>query len=280
MKKIKILPESLQEIKNTILSEQPNWKKYNWIKQIEDRKKSGFFGEYKNFEDLLKKLNIANVNVPKTYFDNIKTPKTTIEDNDAFQLSNEGFAYDMGSVVEGNPECCIAQKSLSQKKYVKIKIYNFAPWHCNKNQINNRAIAIANFINNLIAKNYIVDLELFVKETLEKFYNDVCSVIFSMKIPTNIINIQRIAYMLSIEFYRSILWLYLVIKAGDYDIDNGATDIKDFEEEFEKCAKNNEFFIKPLWNEKDNEDNFGSLENANKTIIEDWNRFVEISGKE
>ena len=276
-----ICPSSLQEIKNTILSEKPNWNKYYFFKQIEEyaAQAKTFFGEYRHFEDFLEKLNIANVNVPKIYFYNIKTPKTTIEDNDGFQLSNEGIAYDMGSVIEGNPECCIAPKGLNQKKYVKIKIHNFISARFNKEYIDNRAIAIANFVNNLVVKNYIVDLELFAEETFEEDWKEVCSTTFSMKIPTNIINIPRIAYILSTEFYRGILWLYGAIKVGNYNIDNGRNDITDFEEEFTKCAKNNEFFIKAL-NSDEDFSNFDSLEAANKAILESWNKFVEISGKE
>lgn len=273
-------PDSLQEIKKVITSlSKDELKEYYWYREIESNERSDFFGRYKDFDDLISKLDVGTNKYDKYVFDNLKEPKLEDDENSGFSMSNEGFAYDMGSVIEGNPECCIAQKALSPRKHIKIVLEIFSTWHASSGDLANKAVAVANLINSLLAKGYIVDVKLvtlqYEDDNKKKDWNDYITD-FSIDIPTNALNLQKLVYMFSSEFYRGILFLYTAIIANAPGACNGRSVKKDREEIVREYAKKNICYIPGIYDDN----TYSTIERANERILDHWNNFLKYREEE
>lgn len=274
-----VRPDSLQEIKRVIISTpKEELEKYYYYNEVARGERHSFFGEYKDFDDLVSKLDVGTNKYDNYIFDNLKEPKLEDDENSGFSMSNEGFAYDMGSVIEGNPECCITQKALSPRKYIKIVLEHFAVCRTSPNQLANKAVAIANLINTLLSKGYIVDVKLIVYNYQgdgdARDYNDYI-LDFSMDIPTGTLNLQRLVYMFSSEFYRGISWLYNAIIVNRPKTNNGKS-AKDRDVISKEYAEKNICYIRGIYNEE----YYNTIEKANDRILWHWNEFLRYRDKE
>ena len=66
-----------------------------------------FYGKPKSFKNLIDWLRYGQETQTEAFIDNLKDAGTSIDVNDGIFRDIEGFAYDMGSVVKGEPECCL-----------------------------------------------------------------------------------------------------------------------------------------------------------------------------
>ena len=229
---------------------------------------------------LISKLDVGTNKYDKYVFDNLKEPKLEDDENSGFSMSNEGFAYDMGSVIEGNPECCIAQKALSPRKYIKIVLEHFSTWQASSGDLANKAVAVANLINSLLAKGYIVDVKLvtlqYEDDNRKKDWNDYITD-FSIDIPTNALNLQKLVYMFSSEFYRGISFLYIAIIANRPGACNGRSVKNDREEVVREYAKKNVCYIPGIYSDHSR---YSTIERANERILDHWNNFLRYREEE
>lgn len=137
------------------------------------------------------------------YFSKVMSKmKSKTSNSDGIYLDYEGFAYDMGSVVSGEPECCLNTGEAKSIPCVKIMVDIAWSWSVTAEKIYNRGIAITNLINTLLINGCIVDLYVFR-------YNiqDDMDILFTTKIDTKILSISAIAFICSPEYFRKIGWI-------------------------------------------------------------------------
>jgi hypothetical protein len=199
--------ENMQEIENYIKKE--DLSKYSLLKEIENEPK--FYGT-NDFEKTLMRMKYGNKNVTEQYLNGINEIKQEAETNEGYFMDIEGFAYDMGSVVAGEPECCINQGALSNKPYLKIFIDTGYCGGTSQKIINNRGIAIYMLISTLIAKGYILDI-YFVHyitawSTPNMYYAQ------NVRLPLENIDISQIAFLGTCEYFRTITWLLTAIQSN------------------------------------------------------------------
>lgn len=134
------------------------------------------------------------------YFMNVlEENKSFTDNNSGIFMDNEGFAYDMGAVVNGEPECCLNTGLPTLTPCIKILVDLSFPWHYTSEEIFNRGIAITNLVETLLANGYIVDLY-----AIEFNSQSDMDVIYTNKIDTQNLSIANIAFMSSPEYFRKI----------------------------------------------------------------------------
>ena len=166
------------------------------------------------------------------FLDNIKEIRSQDTTGRGTFLDYDGFAYDMGSVVEGVPECCLNADLPAVKPCIKVLVdVSFSCWH-SANQLDNRGIAIVRLINTLLAKGYIVDLYVYC-------YNnqDDMDVYYKTKISTETLTISTVAFISSVEFFRKIDWITTEVLRGKPSEDGLGSSIYSSSEVQNKITK-------------------------------------------
>lgn len=134
----------------------------------------------------------------------------------------EGSAYDIGSVVQDIPECCISDTTVEGKKYLRLVASVGFNSSVKSEHIINRGLAIAGLASSLLLKGYVVDLDFMME------YNPNLGkkAIFFLRVPTGLASSSMIAFFNSPQFLRKIC-----IGVADFileeDINGNATGIKD-----------------------------------------------------
>ena len=260
--------ENVYEITNLLEKEYDNIKKYSILKEIEDEK--GFYGT-NCIEDSIKRLKYGNQKITQDYLDNIKELKRDNgEINDDFFMDIQGFAYDMGAVVAGEPECCLNQGAPKNKPYLKIYIDTGYNGSVSQETINNRGIAIYELINTLYLKGYILDINFIHYEYCYTGKGNIKQAQV-YKISTENLVVSQIAFLGSCEFFRAICWLITAMQLKDKKFSGNGQSmpsqsaIKYFEE--------NGLFIPSGYT--DSAFNSCSLSEARKLVTEIYNKYTE-----
>lgn len=207
--------DSMNEVANYI-ENTPNIQKYDLTKSSYLRSERSFLG-IGNFDGIISRLKQGDNKMTTMYLDKIKTlSNEDFENNENFHMDIEGVAYDMGAVVAGEPECCINTGSPKTKPYIKIFIDTGYCGDVSPDIIANRGIAVFQLITNLLAMNYIVDVQIihFIDTYGSKYAQTV-------KLSTEYLVTSQLAFGGTCEFFRVVTWLLTAIQKKEYDYTGG-----------------------------------------------------------
>lgn len=171
------------------------------------------------------------------FLDNIKEIRSQETTGKGTYLDYEGFAYDMGNVVEGVPECCLNADLPATKPCIKIVVDIGFPSLYSAKQLNNRGIAIANLINTLIINGFIIDL-CFMRYN----HQHDMDIMFTVQVNTEVLPISVVAFLSSSDFFRKIGFITTdFIRERPSEIGRGMTIIQEFM--LNKFKREDIFFI-------------------------------------
>lgn len=186
-------------------------KEYNWehLNRYKNRRED--WAGNVTYEEAMNNLLYGNKDITPQFVEGLKNLGHDIEMNTGVFMNIEGFAYDMGAVVSGEPECCVDMKAPELKKNIKIVLDWTAPCGVKGDIIINRGIAIVNLIYTLMTKGYIVDFHLCRVSDLRftGYINGepVDEHFISIKVPTETLTIGTLGFYCSLEFFRIIMIL-------------------------------------------------------------------------
>jgi len=250
-----------------------NDNKWSVIREIREgqTKRSDFFGET-NLSETIYAMDYGLQGYTNYFLDNISEVKQEADCNDELFMDSEGFAYDMGSVVSGVPECCINGGSPTSTPTIKIFVDITFYWGISAKEIQNRGIAITNLINTLLHKKYIIDLA-FVDFNIQR---DLQTMIIT-KFDSTTLSVATVALMCSPQFFRQLSWIATdELRGRNSDMGRGTSGMNNYLKN--KIDEENIFFIGGSYNDrKVGEGVYKSIESANKHITKLFNKFAEKS---
>lgn len=210
--------ESMCEMADYI-EKTPDIKEYKMTKNSYLSEHSEFLG-LSCFDDVLNRLRFGDNKMTTMYLDQLKTIKSEDgEENTAYFMDIEGFGYDMGAVVAGEPECCINQGYPNTKPYLKIYIdtgyYGGVP----PKTIAYRGVAIYQLISNLLAKGYILDVNFIHFIDAWGGSGGTKRVAQTVRLSTDYLVTSQIAFGGTCEFFRIVTWLLTAIQTKDKSYD-------------------------------------------------------------
>ena len=159
----------------------------------------------------------------------------------------EGSAYDMGAVVQGVPECCIAETAVEEKKHLRLVASVGFSAGMESKYIVNRGVAIADLAGSLMLKGYVVDLDFLMEDNPN--HSHLPKVVFFVRVPQSGLCASTIAFLTSSQFLRKIC-----IGVSDFilgvDVNGSATGFKT--EEVMKWCKENALYFEDGYDIDDN----------------------------
>lgn len=217
-------------------------------------------------------LDGMNYGFPETtdYFKNILTQiKSCTKSFDGIFMDYEGFAYDMGAVVSGEPECCVNMGLPVPTPCVKIFVDIAWSSYISATSIFNRGIAITNLVNTLLINGCVVDLYAIrynIQHDMDIF--------FTTKIDTKTLSIANIAFMCSPCYFRKIGWITTdCIRDKESEIGRGMSRMTDFL--LKKIKDDKIFFIGGDYTNEDICEHLNSIEQANEYILKIFKVYCE-----
>lgn len=216
---------------------------YEYIKKREPEKKWYHIKEHGKgdswsggvtYEETMNELLFGNKEITYQFLEGLKNLGQERETNTGIFMNTEGFAYDMGAVVSGEPECCVDMKAPESKKSLTILMDYTAPYYVDSSMLVRRGLAVANLIYTLIEKGYIIDLN--VCACLELHYtgtmlngDEVRKHMMSINVPTDMLSLGTIGFYTSVEFFRILYILSeeMLLNAGDDAGHSVGTDDRD-----------------------------------------------------
>lgn len=264
--------DSMSEVADYILS----------TKDIEDYELTksstlsrAFYGKPKTFKNLIDWLKYGQQTQTEAFIDNLKDAGTCIDVNDGIFRDIEGFAYDMGSVVKGEPECCLNTGAPIPRPSLSIFIDTGYCGSVEAETINYRGFAIVKLINTLIAKGYILDIHFvhYIRTDggCPKRY---CAHLF--KVNTDFLALSTVGFASTCTFFRCITWLLTAIQNNKKSYDGDGTS-RPSSAVIEKLKK------KGLYIPSGYTDSFFddcSKEGAEERIVEIFNKWAEKNSSE
>lgn len=192
--------------------------KYSLTKESTLRAKSSFYGVSK-FDDIPNRLKYGDEKVTTIYLEKLKQINTEEAKQDEMKMDIEGFAYDMGAVVSGEPECCLNTGYPSIKPHLSIYIDTGYCGSVNPKIIANRGVAILQLISNLISLGYILDIWVihYITTSDGGLY---CQ---RVKLNTDYLTISQLAFSGTCEYFRVVTWLMTAIQKGSYSYTGSGT---------------------------------------------------------
>lgn len=195
------------------------------------------------------------------FLDTIVKINRTTDINNGLFMNYEGFAYDMGKVVSGEPECCLNIGLPNSTPY--IKIYVDISFSCiyKAEQIYNRGIAITNLINTLLLNGVIVDL--YFMEYNHQYDLDI---MYTLKVDTTTLSISCI-------FRKMGFILIDLIRNKQSEDGRGNSTVLPFM--LENFKKNKIFFIGGSYTNEKFCKNLQNINVANNYLINMFNKFCK-----
>ena len=198
--------ESMSEIAN-YLEDVDNLKSYSLAKSTLLSQNPEFYGT-RTFEGLLDRLKFGDQQITTMYLDKLKQLKSEGEQLTTIKMDIEGFAYDMGAVVSGEPECCLNSGYPETKPHLNIYIDVGYCGGVSPETIANRGVAILQLISNLISQGYLLDIWIvhYITASDDNYY---CQ---RVKLSTEFLTISQLAFAGKCEFFRVVAWLLTAIQ--------------------------------------------------------------------
>lgn len=202
--------DSMAEIAEHI-QETPEIGKYELAKNSYLKSESHFLG-IDSFDSIIDRLKYGDNKMTTMYLDKIKALEDEgIDENNGFFMDIEGFGYDMGAVVAGEPECCINQGYPEIKPFLKIYIDTGYCGGVSPITICNRGVAIFQLISNLLSMGYILDVRIIHYITTD----DGKYLAQTVKLSTDYLVTSQLAFGGTCEFFRIVTWLLTAIQKLD-----------------------------------------------------------------
>ena len=195
------------------------------------------------------------------FLDNIKEIRSQDTTGRGTFLDYDGFAYDMGSVVEGVPECCLNADLPAVKPCIKVLVdVSFSCRH-SANQLDNRGIAIANLINTLIINGYIVDLCFMLYNTQSDM-----DIMATTRVNTEVLPISTVAFLSGSDYFRKIGFITMdEVRDKASNWGRGQSYIQNFM--LNKFKKEDIFFIGGSYANPQISSHINTVSEANEYII-------------
>lgn len=239
-------------------------KAYSVIDQV--KQEDNFYGTH-TLDQSLQGMKYGFDNDTNYFLDNIAQIQNDDGLTDGIHVDVEGFAYDMGSVVEGIPECCLNSNLPTPTPSVTIMVDIAFSWCVSARAISNRGIAITNLINTLLLNGYIVDLYLLRYNSQYDL-----DIMYTVKIDTTNLSIANIAYVCTPEYFRKIGWITTdVLREKESESGRGESKILPFM--LNKIKKEKIFFIGGDYSDSNITSHLDSVKNANNYILETFKKY-------
>lgn len=257
--------ESMSEIAN-YLEDVPNLRDYEMTNDDYLSDNDDFYG-IKSFKDVPDRLKYGDQQVTTMYIDKLKQLKSDGEQETGIKMDIEGFAYDMGSVVSGEPECCLNSGYPETKPHLNIYIDTGYCGGVEPDIIANRGVAVLQLISNLISQGYLLDIWIvhYIDASGGGYY---CQ---RVKLSTEFLTISQLAFAGKCEFFRVVTWLLTAIQMKYYRY-TGDGRSKPSDEVLQEL-KSDGLYIPSGYT--DNRFNVCSLNEAIKYITEIFNDYVK-----
>lgn len=260
---------SFSEVAN-YLEQMPDLYEYEMTKQSTLDKE---FHGVSSFDNMLDRLRYGDKVQTQSYIDNLKDLDSYDELDVGIFRDVEGFAYDMGSVVNGEPECCLNFGSPEAKQSMNIYIDIGYCGEVDVDVINNRGYAIVKLINSLISKGYI--LNIYIVHYISIWGGDEYAQLF--KVSTDFLTLSTLAYSGTCDFFRVISWLLTAIQMKDKSY-TGDGRSKPSDKILEVIKERGNLYIPSGYT--DNKLDNCSKEEAEKLVMGYYNKYVERNGGE
>ena len=284
--------ERRPDIKSIVATCKNNVDLYNYIQKrvqekgekywghIADSKSGGDWYGGVTYEQAMNNLLFGNKDTTRMFLDGLADSRKEADVFNEIFLDTEGFAYDIGSFVEGNPECCLNSIGEAPKKTITIGVpYDY---HCgNKSKVIAwRGMAITNLVYTLINKGYIVNLKFI--ECYRPIWSPEFGGVeyhrsyFSVDVPTENICIGTIAFYCSVEFFRIIMILAQSMFCEQPDRAGNGKGTREMADLYLMYGK--DMFIVPDGYLDRRMEELSSLEEANKIVSELFNEYCAKEG--
>lgn len=246
--------------------------KYDVINKIRSKQscRKNFYGEL-SLNESLEAAKYGKKDYTEYFLENISDVTNETDAGSGIKMDYIGFAYDMGAVVAGEPECCVNMSDLAPVRTIDIVVDIVFAFHVKANQIMNRGIAITNLISTLLAKKYMVNL-MFIDYNRQ---SDMSSRTITKVDCTNL-SIATIAFMCSPEYFRQISWITTDnIRGCDSESNRGKGEISFSDREnFKKKG----LFIGGSYNSSATDDGeYDTIKKANSYITRLFNEYCEAN---
>lgn len=244
----------------------PNLEKYGMAKEYLYR---GFNG-VSDIKECYDRLRYGDQKQTTSFIKELKDVDEYTDSNDGVFMDIEGFGYDMGAVVSGEPECCLNTGSPVPKKSMNIYIDIGYCGETSIDIINNRGYAIVKLLNSLLAKGIIVNLYVVHYITTHDDYKDYAQII---KIPTDFLTLATVGYSCTCDFFRAVTWLLTAIQKKKFSYNGGDGCSKPRCEILERYNKRGDLYIPSGYTDE-------RLNSCNKTkaeqiIFDIYDKYVE-----
>ena len=254
------------------LEQIPDLYKYEMTKKSRLSYDSSFFG-IDSFDKVLNRLRYGDNRQTETFKNELKDLNSYDELDCGIFRDVEGFAYDMGSVVNGEPECCLNFGSPEAKQSLNIYIDLGYSGCTDAETINNRGYALVKLINTLISKGYILNVYVVRYATISYNGDKYAQLI---KVPTEFFSLSIIAYACTCDFYRVVTWLLTAIQMKDKNY-TGDSSAKADKKIIEGIKKRGDLYIGGGFT--DSRLSSCSKEEAEKIILNYYNEYIERKHK-
>ena len=166
-----------------------------------------FYG-VSSYKDMHDRLKYGDSKVTSIYLDKLKSITDESEIYNEIKMDVEGYAYDMGAVVSGEPECCLNSGYPSVKPHLNIYIDTGYNGSVSPSTIANRGIAVYQLISNLLSQGYLLDI--WIIHYIETSSGEYCCQ--RVKLSTEYLTVSQLAFGGTCEFFRVITWLLTAIQ--------------------------------------------------------------------
>lgn len=184
---------------------------YDYTMTKKDELSKSFHG-VSSFDGIFDRLRYGDKVQTENFINELKDLDTFDEIDVGIFRDVEGFAYDMGSVVNGEPECCLNFGSPEAKPTLNMYIDIGYCGGVEVKTINYRGYAIIKLINTLISKGYILNIYVvhYITTYDGKYAGDYAQL---FRVPTNFLTLSTIGYSCCCDFFRVVSWLLTAIQS-------------------------------------------------------------------
>jgi hypothetical protein len=193
------------------IESQKDLRKYS-LTQTETLSEDKYFYGVSKFEGLTDRMRYGDEQITSKYLDKLEALNMDYETKEGISFDVEGFTYDMGAVVSGEPECCLNTGFPDVKPHLNIYIDIGYNGSVSPDTIANRGVAILQLINSLLSLGYILDIWMvhFITTSDGELYSQ------RIKLSTEYLTISQLAFSGTCEFFRVIAWLLTAIQKHSY----------------------------------------------------------------
>lgn len=193
------------------LESQKDLKKYDLTKDYQLSSDADWYG-VSTFKDIPDRLKYGDSKITSMYMDKLKQLSNEGEDYTGINMDIEGFAYDMGAVVSGEPECCLNSGFPETKPHLNIFVDIGYCGEVHASIIANRGVAILNLISSLVSQGYLLDIWIvhYIDSSNGKYYSQ------RVKLSTEFMTIAQLAFAGKSEYFRVVTWLLTAIQRKEY----------------------------------------------------------------